>query len=379
MCKVFAMPGIKKENISEAQRLVKEATKVMITTDKDGVGYAAITKKGDIYGEKWVKPEDAWKVYKNPKPEKPSYPELFLDENFGQAIEGIELNKKQEIIYNIFGKKTPKNIEDTVAIILHARKKTDGDVNIVNTHPFFEVNDKEWEDTAMIHNGQITNHFKLTKKHSTCDSETILHEYKKYAVNYSPENITTVAGNLRGLYTVAFLTSFYDEDIKQNQPILDIFKSNKPLVCGYVEELETTVFATTAEILEKSCEAAKMTLVGTFPVKDGYLIRIDAITGERLEDLVKFDLSPRTNTYTPGNYSGVGNPHVPKNVNTDKKDKVSDVKSRFEKDHEQLFDGYFEVGELTPNEKKALEELNSQNDPSIRALHLVQRAVGVDV
>ena len=102
---------------------------------------------------------------------------------------------------------TPASINDTVAVILHARKATVGDKNICNVHPFFEINNKDSEDTALIHNGSINNHFQLTKKYSTCDSEVILHEYLKNMMNYNPWGIEELSKTIKGEYTVGVLSS----------------------------------------------------------------------------------------------------------------------------------------------------------------------------
>ena len=239
-----------------------------------------MTSTGQVYGEKWLKPDDAWKIHRNPEAPKPSKSELFLNSNFGKAIKGLKLEKEAEEVYARFGDKSNKNVEDTVAVILHTRNKTVGEKVITDTHPFYMIGDDKIENTALIHNGTIRNHHKLKKITSNCDSEAILHEWIKNTMNYCPENITSIAKTLKGSYTVALLSSFWDEETLI--PILDLFKSSKELVCGYVEELETPVFATTKNILEKACKEAKLTLTGTYEVEDGNYIRINAVTGETI-------------------------------------------------------------------------------------------------
>ena len=367
------MPGIKKDKIKQAHALVKEATKIMSASpDNDGVGYAAITKDGHVYGEKWLKPVDAWSVYKNPEPPKPSNAELFLERNFKDYLKDFSVNRAVEDVYDKFGNKTIKNLEDTVAILLHTRNKTEGNINLENTHPFYYPGDGATENTALIHNGTIKNYIEISKEYKTgmCDSKVILEQYLDLGINYYSENIKDLADILVGWYTVGVLTSLYDEN-GEAEPVLDIFKSNKELVCGYVEELECPVFATTKHILEKACENAKLTLVGTYDLKDGVFLRLDAITGEVIEDdVVEFEQSAKF--YSAGKSTGATK-YEPKDNSGQKS--ILDMKKDFEKDHPEYFnDEYYKVADLTKAEKEALKELEGKDNPDHRALYLVKRA-----
>jgi len=397
MCKIFIIPGLKSDKLEDAKKLIKEATKIMAETEKDGVGYAAITNNGDIYGEKWLNPEDAWAIKANPEPDLPSYEELFLAQNFGDALTGLELEKEVKEVYSSYGTIDADSLRDTVAIMLHARKKTEGEICLKNTHPFYEVNDKDWPDTAIIHNGTIRNHEKLAKKlYSTCDSEVILHEYKQVAITYNPDGIDSLAKTLKGLYAVGALSSIQEKDNSgklYNVPILDIFKSNKNLYCGYIKEIEAPVFSTDKMTLEKASKEAGLTLVGGYEVDDGKLIRIDATTGKRLGEIVEFEKSDMTNSW--GGYEGSNSHshrpnhhrpnHLPTTTNQHNRSNIVDatktdidtVKMDFEHNHKDLFDDdYIQINDITPEEQELINELYERKDIKSRALYLVQLSLG---
>lgn len=392
MCKVFAVPGINDDNREKVEKLVKEAAKIMSRTDGDGLGYAAITKDCKVYGERWVKNDDAFDVRENPKPTKAKE---FLHENFGEALTDFSL--VDEPVYEQFGDMSQENITNTTAVILHARKKTEGKICVKNTHPFYVVGDKHEPDTALIHNGGIVNHLDFKKHTSTCDSEVILNNWMDLNMSFNPDNIETLSKDLRGIYTVAVLSSTWDAEEGAMYPVLDLFKSNKPLVCGYIAELETPVFATSDFILKEACKIVGLTPTSIFDVKDGHYIRIDAETGSRVGDIIPFTPSERyksyyngtgyggskstTRTPLPGKTPANTTKHTGKEMTTTESriGGVNDAKKAFEKKHPDLFqDDYYEVGELSQEEKEALEVIEASDNHSVRALKLVQMAVGLE-
>lgn len=395
MCKIFALPGIKKENLAKVQRLVKEATDVMkVGVDDDGVGYAAITKDGQIFGEKWLNPADAFRIHQNPEPPEPSLADVFLDNNFGGAIKDIKVQQPAEDVYDRFGAEiTSKNREETVAIILHTRNKTSGEKVLEDTHPFCLLNDEHTADHALIHNGTIKNHEEFKKLVSNCDSEVILRQYLDLNMAYEPENMTKLAKSLAGEYAVALLTSIYDEKSQGPVPILDIFKSNKELVCGYIYELDSPVFATTKYVLTEACRKAELTLSDVYDLKDGKFIRMYADTGEAMLDFIDFDLSPQNRTYHsnqnwPGHQQHHRPPPPPTTINSDtinldlvrgeSNDSTVDMKAAFEQDNADIFDtDYYEVAPLTEKEKELLVAIEKDPHVNSRALALVQRACGL--
>ncbi len=283
MCKIMAVSGIKKNKHTQVQKLMKAMAVLMSKHDEDGVGYAGITKEGKIYGEKWLHKEDAFVANKSRDVDTKASEMMEL---FNEAGE-FEKAPEMATTYESFGGKNSK--KETVAYIMHARKATTGAKTINNTHPFVVLNDKNDPDTALIHNGGIVNHEDLTKKSSECDSEVILHEYLDHAMYHNPSAITDIAKRLAGQYAVGVLSSMWDNNTLI--PVMDIFKSNKPLYAAYVKDLETVVFCTDDTMLKKGVEECGMKIGSMMKIKDGFLLRFNAITGKRMEDLIKFDLS----------------------------------------------------------------------------------------
>lgn len=390
MCKVFAIPGLKKENHKDAQKLLKEATKIMSKTDSDGLGYAAITKDGSIYGERWVKNSDAFENRDNPVKPEPTEGEMFLKANFGVALKNKDDNTDYSPVYEGFGTMNSQAREDTVAVVLHARKKTQGEVSLSNTHPFYEIGNKDYVDTAIIHNGSINNHDKLEKKYSTCDSETILHKYLEYCTNYCSNSIENISEDLKGVYTCCVLSSTNDQT-KKHYPILDLFKSNKPLVCGYIEEWGTPIFATNKEIIEGACKETGLTVTDLFEMEDGFFIRINAVTGQLDEEIIAFEPSARTEYASNGYNTTRTNNNSATNVNNYTSTKthttpdtstgrtVASARQEFENDFKSIFDNdYCEISDATEEEKKIIADLEKIHNPSQRALALVKNAVGYE-
>jgi hypothetical protein len=291
-----------------------------------------------------------------------------------------------KVTYNSFGTRNKENLENTVAMILHARRKTNGDVTIVNTHPFVELGNDTHPNVALIHNGTIVNHYQLTKKYSTCDSEVILHEYLKKDMHYNPKNIKEVADTLVGQYTVGVLSSLFYEGQKA-QPILDIFKSNKGLFAGFVKELDTIVFSTSKYTLEEAIDETGMTLVGCVEIKDGYFMRLNAITGEAMNEPLPFPKSKEAiyptytpSAYTPSAYTPKHNGYpTPPTPATPKKETINDVKHQFEAAHSELFTTtYYDPDRtLNPIETLYLSELEAAPETNFRALRLVKKVMGL--
>ena len=274
MCKVLMMAGINNSNRVQAWKFVTTALNPMIKDDKDGVGYAAVGKDG-LFGERWLKPKQAFKDRQNYNSE-----DMEFIKSLGDAIES-------EVVYNAFGKLDYKN---TTAIILHTRMKTNGAVELMNTHPFVRDN------TALIHNGVISNQITLKNLTSTCDSECILNEYVESKVDIAPKQIEEVASSLQGYYACGVLTQSKD------RWVMDVFKNSAASlhVCR-IPNLGLTVFATNPEILVYTAKKCKLKLSNIFAVKDGRLIRIDTVTGHTVS-ISKFDARYRYSDYPSSSY-----------------------------------------------------------------------------
>jgi hypothetical protein len=125
--------------------------------------------------------------------------------------------------------------------------------------------------------------FHEESKISTCDSEAILQEYMANDVQNNPEEIQMIADLLDGWYACGVLTKN-----KKGNHIVDIFKcQNSSLYVGIVPELESFVFCTEIGILQETAKAMRMSVSAYDEIVGGKLIRIDAMTGDRLE-MVEF-------------------------------------------------------------------------------------------
>jgi len=364
MCKILVIPGVKPEKQKAVNRFIVGMTNPMTQApDNDGFGYAELYEDGSIYGEKWLKPDDVWKKRTNAQ----SKPKKRLLDMFGDALEDV--NSASESSYVEFGNKQ-KNTAP-VAYIVHSRNKTMGEININNTHPFYELDLENIPPTALIHNGTIKNHEKLaTKKYSSCDSEVILHEWLNRKMYDDIAKMQDLAKTFIGEYAVGILTTAKDVN-GTKYPAIDLFKSNKDLFCAYIKELETYVFCTSKYTLETGAKNAEMTIQELFEFKNGFYFRIDATNGEVME-WVEFDLSEKFETYQ--NNKSHNHHSAANNIRqTYLTGNTENAKKEFEKNHKELFLEYFEVNELSDKDKELLKALEANNSPdSIRALNLVK-------
>lgn len=372
MCKIFLVAGIKPDKIAQVEKLAKYMAKEMSFMDEDGVGYAAITKDAQIYGEKWLNKDEAFLVRGN-TPVDPVFERI--EKTFGDTV---DLDKKPPTRggYSEFGERNGLNIKNTVALILHARKATQGGKTLPNVHPFVKAGGEgEPVATALIHNGSILNHSKLTKEMSECDSEVILHEYLAGQMYHNPWGIEQLAKTLVGTYAVGVLSSQLIDD--KWVPYLDIFKSNKELIGGYVPQLDTFVFATTIYSLTNALKSCDMTLEKEFKVKDGYLHRLNAITGEAIEKPISFVRSAENHSdYNRQHENSVARsiyPYGPKLNET----KVEDAKKHFERRHPSLFTAAYLEAQVTKEEKEFFEILDKDQKTDRKALRLVSAALGM--
>lgn len=280
MCKVMIMAGIKKENVKKAMDFTQVMGDLMSYANDDGLGYAAMDDKGNIFGERWLNNATAWYI---------ECPVLEDEERIDKAFPGMITKSKIEFEYNKFGK---LNINNMVAITLHARMATTAK-GMTNTHPFVTRDNK----ISLIHNGVINNHREFDCTLSTCDSEAILVSYKDEKVIDDVNNIQKVADALRGYYACGVLSNV-------NTPILDIFRANgAQLSVAYIRELETFVFATSDTDIKKACTTLQFTYEKIFTFKDENIVRLNPITGERI-DMVTFKAASRYETNYSRSYEG---------------------------------------------------------------------------
>lgn len=387
MCKVLMIAGIKRQHQEKIKKILDVAAKAMSKSEDDGVGYAGITSQGKVYGEKWLNKDDAFKIHTQPKI---TASQTYLEKLLGDAANWKDKKPSNDIVYHRFGNMHKNILNDTVGLILHARKKTSGDKVISNVHPFFIVDDKKQEDIALIHNGTIHNHMALTKQFSTCDSEVILHEYINQSLNYNPWGIEEVAKTLRGDYTVGVLSSRLLENNKI-VPYLDIFKHNKDLHVGYCPDIETAIFSTWPMTLEEVARETGFKIENIVEISDGQLIRLNAVTGQREDDLIKFTGQGRE-VYPYGrtgwdSKSSSSQPSDEGNVveiktkatDDDIEETIEHVKNNFETAHSELFNQkYQDFSEgLTKAEKEFMISLKNADNTNLKALKLVEKVLGL--
>lgn len=234
----------------------------MASSNRNGMGYAAMTEHG-LYGERWVRPEDAFK-YRKVWEEK----DQEIKDMFQGTLEG---NPR----YNYFLENKETYGAPPFAVIMHARMATIGEPALRNTHPFIN------NGTALIHNGGISNHEEkhLKKFTSECDSETILNSYIENEVNIKPDNILNVSKDIMGGYACGVLT--HDE---LGIPVLDIFRNHPMLWAMHVKELDAMVFCTSSQDVIDTVKELKWKIGSIFKMKDDTMLRLDARTGKFLSN-----------------------------------------------------------------------------------------------
>lgn len=394
MCKVLMIAGIKKKHQAKVKKIMEVAAKTLAKVDDDGIGYAAITSQGKIYGEKWINKDLAFKIHREPKTD---YGHMFLETLLDRAAKWENAPSKEDV-YARFGTLNKETVEDTVGVIMHARKSTVGGKSIINTHPFFELDSKDTEDTAIIHNGGITNHLTLTKKYSTCDSEVILHEYLKNMMNWNPYGIKEFSEAVEGEYTIGVLSSA-NHKIEGIVPTLDIFKYKKDLFVGYCPDIETAIFTTWKFHLEEICREAGVAIRNIAEVRDEFFMRINALTGERIDDLIEFkgkdkQVYPYAGVNSipwkggPNNYNSMADDDrdVASSTGTsdpltgdDIEDTIETAKKFFETKHSELFTTKYQTVALNKQEQELMDALAKAKNTDLRALKLVQLAFGIGV
>lgn len=266
MCKLMMMCGIPEGKSALAAKFIRKSLPFMTKNDNDGLGYVALSDDG-IFGERWLDVDTAFRSRR-----RYTSNQEYLNKFFGNAVSGGYEN------YSSFGK---VNLSKARTILFHTRYATNAK-NMTNTHPFVI------DDTALIHNGVILNdddimNFHKENKISTCDSEAILQEYIANDVHKDAKDIQLVADMLDGWYACGVLTKN-----DKGEPIVDIFKCrNSSLYVGIVPELECFVFCTEIGILQETAKAMRMNVTAHDEIIGGKLIRLDAVTGDRLE-IVEF-------------------------------------------------------------------------------------------
>jgi predicted glutamine amidotransferase len=265
MCKVMMMAGVTSDTRDNAWKFIKEMAKEMSPSNMDGLGYAALSTEGELFGERWHHNGEAFNVRQGGEPLSP------LDSHLIETYAGALRKERPPIRYNKFGS---VNEDSLAAITLHTRMATSGK-EFMNTHPFVV------DGTSLIHNGVIRNADKLEMIQSTCDSEAILNLYVKHKVMQKPTSIQSVAKKLQGYYACGVLSHNESQG-----HILDVFKcSNANLGAAFVQELNTVVFSTRVSDIKAVCTRLGFNVLSEFVFEAETLLRIDALTGEPIETI----------------------------------------------------------------------------------------------
>lgn len=253
MCKVAGVTKVTDANRDNVWAMMIALGDIMSRSQRDGLGYAAFDKAGNIFGERWLENDLA-----------------FTDLSMNKKLTPARIEK----VYNFFGEKVSR--DEAQAIILHARMATCGR-GLKNTHPFTDTLEKP--HTAIIHNGIIANDDEHEKKFSTCDSEVLVHLYEKFKVSEKLENIKQVVSELIGWFTVLNLSR-----TPENKMILDIYTDARRLNSYYVKELDTRVYSTSAYDIEEAAKILGFEISDRQSVDPDKAYRLDVLTGNVLEE-----------------------------------------------------------------------------------------------
>jgi predicted glutamine amidotransferase len=267
MCKVAGVVKINDENRDKVWAMMIALGDIMSKTQRDGLGYAAFDKAGNIFGERWLENDLSFKDFSVNKKLTPA---------------------KIEKLYNFFGESVLR--QEAQAIILHARIATCGR-GLANTHPFVDNIDKP--KTAIIHNGIIANDDEHEKKFSTCDSEVLVHLYEKFEVSKKLENVKKLVTELIGWFTVLNLSKD-----AEGRMIMDIYTDAPRLNSYFVKELDTRVYSTSAYDIEQAAKLLDFTISDGETARPNSAYRIDVLTGNIVDSTKTIERKePKFETY----------------------------------------------------------------------------------
>ena len=263
MCKIMVMSGINETNRKLALEFTKQMAMQISPGNNDGLGYAAVTTEGELFGERWHKNSEAF--VERPAPSIQTKEETNIIKQYNEFL----IPNVKPISYNKFG---VINEDSIAAITLHTRLATSGK-EFINTHPFVRGG------TSLIHNGVIANARELEMIQSTCDSEAILNLYVKHGVTNNISNIQKVADKLQGYYACGVIT-----ETKKYGYVVDIFKDTRAnLSASYIRDMNIMVFSTQANDVAAVCAKMGMEVVYSYSVKEGVIARLSTLTGMPLE------------------------------------------------------------------------------------------------
>lgn len=277
MCKILVIPKITDATRKNALKFMEKMKPIMSSSDKDGLGYAAVDASGALFGERWHTNAASY-VKKAEDKVAAVVGDLYETRYYIPTDGGV----------NSFG---TVNLAGITALTMHTRMATSGRT-FENTHPFVY----EDHDTSLIHNGVITNTNEFKFKVSSCDSESILISYVNANVNAGLSNIQEMAEKLVGYYACGVFSR-----TPEGARILDVFKGNTAsLYMTYVEELDSYVYSTSQEYVSSACSSLGFKYSDVYSLKEGVAMRFNA-AGEMIE---KTSFKPRERwSYSGSNHS----------------------------------------------------------------------------
>lgn len=267
MCKVLVIPKVSNETRSNALSFMEVMKPLLSTGNRDGLGYTAVRADGSMFGQRFHNNEDS--VAK------------ILDTDPGEELKDLAASSFDaglKGLTNSFGR---VDLSEMTALTMHTRYATSGK-EFRNTHPFVY----EDKDTSLIHNGIIDNTKDFTFKVSSCDSESILIAYLDKEVNLNLSNIQKMADSLKGYYACGV----FSRDAAGAR-VLDVFKGPDAfLYATYVKELDSLVYCTSKDDIEKACGVLGFTHGVVHSLKEGVAMRF--IEGKMVEKQM-FNPPPR--------------------------------------------------------------------------------------
>lgn len=216
MCKVMMFSNGKHLN-KNIRRVTNKIAELITAVDDDGFGWLGVDTSKKVFGEKSTDPA--------------LFHSMMRVKSFSEMMNAMPRTKKH---YAKFGDIVNAKLDGP--LLYHGRTSTN-DKTMRNTHP---ISRDGWH---VIHNGVVTNHGTKYKKATTNDSEDLVY----YMANEGIERLTS---NLTGYYAAGLI-----DPAGRLHVIKDAIAS---LVCSYIPQIESYVFATTDDLIEDFCEAFKL-------------------------------------------------------------------------------------------------------------------------
>lgn len=284
MCKLLIITSITEGLV--VREFMERMAKPMSRVNDDGIGYAAVNSRGELFSERWLNNDHFFSTKDVMVPEIAKELEAYTARLPKGALDPN---------YSVHGE---VDFNDVRSVIMHTRMATCGK-EFANTHPFI------YEDTAQVHNGVIRNAFSWgamkgldVNKISTCDSEAALQTYLSQGVNRDTKKAKEWLDMLTGSWAFGILTRN-----EQGNRVLDVVRGSSSL---YYMEIEGIGRVFTTQKDDAEGVAKDMGL--KFLVEPGFvgmdeMYRYDALTGEFLEAV---DIKPKY-SYSYNYSKGGGN------------------------------------------------------------------------